>query len=164
MKRGITLIELLITLTIISIIATYSFVKFDNYIRKVKLRTTSYQLNSLISTIKMKTYSTERTHWLKFEDNSCSIYQDDGDEKFTSKDIKLEKYTLLIPTGITTEFTNSKIQKYGLKFKYDKCWWPAGSVTLSNKTNYLKYKITFPVNSQRSNFYQIVNNYATQKF
>ena len=161
MKKGITLIETLVVILIISILATISLIHLDNFITKTQLRTISYALDATIHSTRTKAYSTERTHWLIYENNTFNVYQDDGDETLTSNDVKLEQLSIEIPVKHTIEFTNENIVKYGIKFNTNKCWWPAGAILLSNSNTTNKYKLTFPVNSQRCLYYELINNEYT---
>jgi len=163
LKKGITLIELFAVTLIISILTTISVSKIDRFIVKTKVITTSYSLNSLVHSIRAKTFSTEKIHWLKYNDHKFEVFQDNGDGKFTEKDKKIKNLTLKIPEKIKVGFINKKIKKYGLKFNTDKNWWPSGSIIFSAEETFEQFRLSFPVNSQRCNFYDISNGKVVRK-
>ncbi len=162
-RKGVTLIELMVVIAIVTILATISIINLKKFIDKTELTAVSYSVNSIVYATRAKTFSTERIHWMKYEDNWFNVYQDDGDGKFTSRDKKMLKLCKEVPKKFDIVFTNSKARKYGVKFSYYKNWWPAGSITFSSKNVEKSFKLTFPVNSIKCNMYEISEGVLTAK-
>lgn len=100
---------------------------------------------------------------MKYNDNKFEVFQDDGDGKFTKKDKKVRNLTLKIPKKVKVDFINKNIKKYGLKFNTDKNWWPSGSIIFSGNEVIKQFRLSFPVNSQRCNFYDVSNGKVVRK-
>ncbi len=160
MKKGFTLIELMVTIIFLAILSTMALISFSSYIDKTKAVAFSYSLNTIVKATRLKTNMTERTHWVQFDNKKCLVYKDNGDDSFDNADTLINSLKLEIPSSIELSFSNEKCKSDGLKFGYEKNWYPAGTISITSTKIEKSFKLTFPVGTDRCDFYEIVGNTA----
>ncbi len=103
-KRGFTLIELIVTISIFAVVMAIAIPSFLTYRPTMRLKGAARDISSAFQFARMKAVSENNTFAVKFTGNSYSIYDDnDNDDKYadTVDPLDIAVRTLTLPDGIS---------------------------------------------------------------
>ena len=110
--KGFTLLELIVSITIISILSAIAVTAYTNWIKKVSIENDTKQIFALLSEARARAFAEKKVCGLIFDNKDVKLVCDtDMDNSITDETVTINKITL--KNDFAKTFTYAKFDKDG---------------------------------------------------